>query len=61
MRFGRRFWVCPAGQPPGAADAIVLELDPGLAFGSGTHATTALCLEWLEARPFLTAPPTVTE
>ncbi len=33
----------------GAADAIVVELDPGLAFGTGTHATTALCLEWLDA------------
>jgi len=48
MRFGRRLWVCPAGQPPGQPDAVVLELDPGLAFGTGTHATTALCLEWLD-------------
>jgi len=51
MRFGRRLWVCPAGQPPGDSAGIVLELDPGLAFGTGTHATTALCLEWLEGRP----------
>jgi ribosomal protein L11 methyltransferase len=51
MRFGRRLWVCPGGQRTEAADAIVLELDPGLAFGSGTHATTAMCLEWLDARP----------
>ena len=48
MRFGRRLWVCPAGQPPGSAAATVLELDPGLAFGTGTHPTTALCLEWLD-------------
>jgi ribosomal protein L11 methyltransferase len=48
MRFGQRLWVCPAGQPPGEPDAVVLELDPGLAFGTGTHATTALCLEWLD-------------
>jgi ribosomal protein L11 methyltransferase len=48
MRFGRRLWVCPAGQPPGEPDAVVLELDPGLAFGTGTHPTTALCLEWLD-------------
>jgi len=48
MRFGRRLWVCPAGQRPGEPDAVVLELDPGLAFGTGTHATTALCLEWLD-------------
>jgi ribosomal protein L11 methyltransferase len=51
MRFGHRLWVCPAGQRPAEAAPIVLELDPGLAFGTGTHATTALCLEWLDARP----------
>ncbi|MBM5811623.1 MAG: 50S ribosomal protein L11 methyltransferase [Gammaproteobacteria bacterium] len=51
MRFGQRLWVCPGGQPAGAPDALVLELDPGLAFGSGTHATTALCLEWLDRHP----------
>jgi ribosomal protein L11 methyltransferase len=49
MRFGQRLWVCPGGQPPGAADAVCVELDPGLAFGTGTHATTALCLEWLDS------------
>jgi len=48
MRFGRRLWVCPQGMPAGAADAVTLELDPGLAFGTGTHPTTALCLEWLD-------------
>lgn len=48
MRFGRRLWVCPGGQPAGDPDAVRLELDPGLAFGTGTHATTALCLEWLD-------------
>jgi len=50
MRFGRRLWVCPGGQQAPDPAAIVLELDPGLAFGTGTHATTALCLEWLDAR-----------
>lgn len=50
MRYGRRLWVCPAGQRPDQPGAVVLELDPGLAFGTGTHPTTALCLEWLEAR-----------
>jgi len=50
MRFGRRLWVCPGGLPAGAPDAIRIELDPGLAFGTGTHPTTALCLEWLDAR-----------
>jgi ribosomal protein L11 methyltransferase len=48
MRFGRRLWVCPAGQRPPGAAAVVLDLDPGLAFGTGTHATTELCLEWLD-------------
>lgn len=49
MRFGQRLWVCPGGQPPPNAKAVNLFLDPGLAFGTGTHPTTALCLEWLEA------------
>jgi ribosomal protein L11 methyltransferase len=48
MRFGRRLWVCPAGQRPEDPAAVLLELDPGLAFGTGTHPTTALCLEWLD-------------
>ena len=52
MRFGRRLWIYPWNiEPPAdAADAIVVRLDPGLAFGTGTHPTTALCLEWLDAR-----------
>jgi len=48
MPFGERLWVCPAGLPPGNPDAVVVELDPGLAFGTGTHPTTALCLSWLD-------------
>jgi ribosomal protein L11 methyltransferase len=47
-RFGRRLWVCPQDQPPGDPDGIVVDLDPGLAFGTGHHPTTALCLEWLD-------------
>ena len=50
MRFGRRLWVCPGGLPAGDSDAVRIELDPGLAFGTGTHPTTALCLEWLDGR-----------
>ena len=48
--FGERLWVCPRGQrPPGEQpDAILVELDPGLAFGTGHHPTTALCLRWLD-------------
>lgn len=48
LRFGSRLWICPTGTRAPAADAIVVELDPGMAFGSGTHPTTALCLEWLD-------------
>ncbi len=51
MRFGRRLWICPGGQQAPDPGAAVLELDPGLAFGTGTHPTTALCLEWLDATP----------
>lgn len=48
MQFGKRLWICPDGQRPKDPDAVVVDLDPGLAFGTGTHPTTALCLEWLE-------------
>lgn len=54
MRFGRRLWVCPtAGEPPDDPDAVVVRLDPGLAFGTGTHPTTALCLQLLDALPLV--------
>ena len=49
MRFGHRLWVCPTGRVVEEPNAVVLNMDPGLAFGTGTHATTALCLEWLDA------------
>lgn len=48
MQFGERLWVCPSWQEPPEPDAINIMLDPGLAFGSGSHATTSLCLQWLE-------------
>jgi ribosomal protein L11 methyltransferase len=52
MRFGRRLWVCPtAAAPPDDPDAVVVRLDPGLAFGTGTHPTTALCLQVLDSLP----------
>ncbi len=47
MQFGQGLWVCPSWQEPPEPEAINILLDPGLAFGTGTHATTALCLEWL--------------
>ncbi|MEQ8514650.1 MAG: 50S ribosomal protein L11 methyltransferase [Chromatocurvus sp.] len=51
MQFGRRLWVCPSWLQPPQPDAINLLLDPGLAFGTGTHPTTALCLTALDALP----------
>lgn len=48
MRFGSRLWVIPGEHEPPEPDALNIALDPGLAFGTGTHATTALCLEWLD-------------
>lgn len=46
--FGKRLWICPNGQRPTQADAVIVDLDPGLAFGTGSHPTTAMCLEWLD-------------
>jgi ribosomal protein L11 methyltransferase len=52
LRFGRRLWVCPtAAAAPDDPDAVIVRLDPGLAFGTGTHPTTALCLQILDALP----------
>ena len=48
MRFGERLWICPRHEHPGASGAVVVRLDPGLAFGTGTHPSTALCLQWLD-------------
>ncbi|MDX9739692.1 MAG: 50S ribosomal protein L11 methyltransferase [Gammaproteobacteria bacterium] len=48
MRFGSRLWVCPLGEEPDSGEAIIVRMEPGLAFGTGTHSTTALCLEWLD-------------
>jgi ribosomal protein L11 methyltransferase len=55
MRFGRRLWIYPWNTEPPADDSgsIVVRLDPGLAFGTGTHPTTALCLEWLDGLPLV--------
>ncbi len=51
MQFGEKLWICPSWQEPPEPDAVNIMLDPGLAFGSGTHATTALCLRWLAENP----------
>ena len=50
MRFGQRLWIVPSWHAAPEPDAVNLLLDPGLAFGTGTHPTTALCLEWLDAQ-----------
>jgi ribosomal protein L11 methyltransferase len=49
MKFGERLWICPSWRDVPEPDAVNVMLDPGLAFGTGTHPTTALCLEWLES------------
>lgn len=51
MRFGERLWIVPTTCEPPDPNAINLRLDPGLAFGTGTHPTTALCLRWLDGLP----------
>ncbi len=52
MRFGSRLWICPtAAAAPQDPHAVVVRLDPGLAFGTGTHPTTALCLQILDSLP----------
>jgi ribosomal protein L11 methyltransferase len=56
MRFGERLWICPSHATVNEANAAVVRLDPGLAFGTGTHPTTRLCLEYLDARTTSTTP-----
>lgn len=50
IRISSRLWIVPSWSTPPEADAVNLILDPGLAFGTGSHATTRLCLRWLENR-----------
>lgn len=49
MRFGERLWICPSWRDVPDPQAVNVMLDPGLAFGTGTHPTTALCLSWLDS------------
>ena len=49
MQFGQRLWVLPTGFSIEPQDKVIVELDPGLAFGTGTHETTRLCLEYLDS------------
>ncbi|NVK56003.1 MAG: 50S ribosomal protein L11 methyltransferase [Alteromonadaceae bacterium] len=48
MQFGKRLWICPSWRDVPDPDAVNVMLDPGLAFGTGTHPTTSLCLRWLD-------------
>lgn len=49
MQFGKRLWICPSWRDIPDPNAVNVMLDPGLAFGTGTHPTTALCLTWLDS------------
>ncbi|MBI0061091.1 50S ribosomal protein L11 methyltransferase [Gilliamella sp. M0320] len=49
MQFGKRLWICPSWREIPDPNAVNVMLDPGLAFGTGTHPTTALCLTWLDS------------
>ncbi|NYT27286.1 MAG: 50S ribosomal protein L11 methyltransferase [Candidatus Thiodubiliella endoseptemdiera] len=53
MQFGRRVWICPSWEDSAQLpdDAVVINMDPGLAFGTGTHQTTDLCLQYLDENP----------
>ena len=51
MKFGENLWIYPSWSDVPEDDSVKIMLDPGLAFGTGTHATTALCLEWLDQNP----------
>lgn len=49
---GERLWICPSWQQPPEPDKVNLMLDPGLAFGTGTHPTTFLCMQWIDQQDF---------
>jgi ribosomal protein L11 methyltransferase len=51
MRFGERLWICPRHESVADPEAVVVRLDPGLAFGTGSHPSTAMCLQWLDGTP----------
>ncbi|WP_287817904.1 50S ribosomal protein L11 methyltransferase [Idiomarina sp.] len=51
IRFGESLWICPSWREVPQPDAVNILLDPGMAFGTGTHPTTAMCLRWIDANP----------
>lgn len=52
IRCGERLWICPSWQQPPEPDKVNLMLDPGLAFGTGTHPTTFMCMQWIDQQDF---------
>lgn len=52
IRCGERLWICPSWQAPPEPEKVNLMLDPGLAFGTGTHPTTFLCMQWIDQQDF---------
>jgi len=52
IKCGERLWICPSWQQPPEPDKVNLMLDPGLAFGTGTHPTTYLCMQWIDQQDF---------
>ncbi len=52
IRCGERLWICPSWQTPPEPDKVNLMLDPGLAFGTGTHPTTFMCMQWIDQQNF---------
>lgn len=53
IRCGEHLWICPSWQQPPEPDKVNLMLDPGLAFGTGTHPTTFMCMQWIDQQNFL--------
>lgn len=53
IRISERLWIVPSWHTAPDPDALVIRLDPGLAFGTGSHPTTRLCLRWLDAQPLV--------
>jgi len=56
-QFGHKLWICPSHADPVDSEAVTIKLDPGMAFGTGTHATTAQCLEWMGEKTRSTLQP----
>lgn len=52
IRCGERLWICPSWQTPPEPEKVNLMLDPGLAFGTGTHPTTFMCMQWIDKQDF---------